>query len=169
MSWYGSDVMLFPAFSKHRLIFSHPNDAENKSSEVKYVPDVFFVVFRPWIGLALGGIRALRRIAVGIPALLVNSKDQKSLRHLSGGRRILSAAGMPRRRGVGFVHAVVYDFHVWLRERVDRVAMLERIQTHLFSALFCVLLVLMMCRVYLYSVKAEEASLFHLVLRIFEQ
>ena len=46
---------------------------------------------------------------------------------------------MPRRRGVGVVVVVVYDFHVWLRERVDRVAMLERIQTHLFSALFCAL------------------------------
>ena len=132
-------------------------------------PDVFFVVFRPWIGLALGGIRALRRIAVGIPAFVGEFERPRRVWRASravGG--ILSAAGMPRRRGVGFVHAVVYDFHVWLRERVDRVAMLERIQTHLFSALFCVLLVLMMCRVYLYSVKAGEASFIPiLVLRNF--
>ena len=105
-------------------------------------PDVFFVVFRPWIGLALGGIRALRRIAVGIPAFVGEFERPRrvwrpSSRAVGG---ILSAAGMPRRRGVGFVHAVVYDFHVWLRERVDRVAMLERIQTHLFSALFCLTL-----------------------------
>ena len=120
-------------------------------------PDVFFVVFRPWIGLALGGIRALRRIAVGIPAFVFERPRRvwRASRAVGG---ILSAARMPRRRGVGVVVVVVYDFHVWLRERVDRVAMLERIQTHLFSALFCVLLVLMMCRVYLYSVKAGEAS-----------
>ena len=133
-------------------------------------PDVFFVVFRPWIGLALGGIRALRRIAVGIPAFVGEFERPRrvwrpSSRAVGG---ILSAARMPRRRGVGVVVVVVYDFHVWLRERVDRVAMLERIQTHLFSALFCVLLVLMMCRVYLYSVKAGEASFIPiLVLRNF--
>ena len=106
-------------------------------------PDVFFVVFRPWIGLALGGIRALRRIAVGIPAFVGEFERPRrfwrgvlfpSSRAVGG---ILSAARMPRRRGVGVVVVVVYDFHVWLRERVDRVAMLERIQTHLFSALFC--------------------------------
>ncbi len=132
-------------------------------------PDVFFVVFRPWIGLALGGIRALRRIAVGISPFVGEFERPRRFWRASravGG--ILSAARMPRRRGVGVVRAVVYDFHVWLRERVDRVAMLERIQTHLFSALFCVLLVLMMCRVYLYSVKAGEASFIPiLVLRNF--
>ena len=108
-------------------------------------PDVFFVVFRPWIGLALGGIRALRRIAVGIPPFVGEFERPRrvwrggvfpSSRAVGG---ILSAAGIPRRSGVGVVVVVVYDFHVWLRERVDRVAMLERIQTHLFSALFCAL------------------------------
>jgi hypothetical protein len=122
-------------------------------------PDVFFVVFRPWIGLALGGIRALRRIAVGISPFVGEFERPRRFWRASravGG--ILSAARMPRRRGVGVVRAVVYDFHVWLRERVDRVAMLERIQTHLFSALFCALGVDDVSRVIL--LKPEGRALF---------
>ena len=108
-------------------------------------PDVFFVVFRPWIGLALGGIRALRRIAVGIPAFVGEFERPRSVWRPSARevREIRSAAGLHRRRGVGVVHAVVYVLQVWLRARGGRVVLRERKKNHHDTDGFCDVLWLM--------------------------
>ena len=85
-------------------------------------PDVFFIVFRARVGLALRRVRALRRVSVGIcPFIGVIERTRGVWRRafpVVGG--ILSAR-IPR----GGTR--IYDFQVWLRGRIDNLAMLERI------------------------------------------